>query len=209
MPAGMAVVRMDLTTGGEKVPASWALVQVLLANGGAAPTVVAEGIADARGCALVLFPYPEPRDLLPASRVLIGTEFTRHSWDVQCRVFHSGIDAGTEPPDLMAILAQRSGQPALIADGTAAGSRVMSGRLEQGRELILRSPASRFSKLIIHPQEFTALTRKETVMPEYLAPGVYVEETSFGTSPSKASAPRPRDSWAPPATVRLRSSPTC
>jgi hypothetical protein len=153
VPAGMAVVRMDLTTGGEKVPASWALVQVLLANGGAAPTVVAEGIADARGCALVLFPYPEPRDLLPASRVLIGTEFTRHSWDVQCQVFHSGIDAGTEPPDLMAILAQRSGQPALIADGTAAGSRVMSGRLEQGRELILRSPASRFSKLIIHPAD--------------------------------------------------------
>jgi hypothetical protein len=29
----------------------------------------------------------------------------------------------------------------------------MSGRLEQGRELILRSPASRFSKLIIHPAD--------------------------------------------------------
>lgn len=62
IPAGMGVLRFELSGAGADRPAAWALLRVTLPGGASIST-----LADARGCALALFPWPTPERTLPAS----------------------------------------------------------------------------------------------------------------------------------------------
>lgn len=112
VPAGMGVLRFELLGAGVDLPAAWALLRVTLPGGAIIST-----LADARGCALVLFPWPAPERTLPGSppvSPLAGSAqpLWEQSWTLGVSVAWSPPgppESAPQPPagvDLCAALAQ-------------------------------------------------------------------------------------------------------
>lgn len=101
LPEGMAVLRADLHDPDADVPAAWAVLEVLLDG-----TVIGRGIADTRGCTVVVFPYPEPIDTLPASPMSFGVPLTEQVWNLSLRAYYAPVDPVPGVPDLCILLKQ-------------------------------------------------------------------------------------------------------
>jgi hypothetical protein len=101
VPGGMAVVRADLYDPAQDVPAAWAVLEVLLDG-----AVIGRGIADARGCVVAVFPYPEPVDTTPESPLGFGVPLTEQTWNLTLRAFYAPTDPVPAVPDLCTVLNQ-------------------------------------------------------------------------------------------------------
>jgi hypothetical protein len=97
----MAVVRADLHDPDEDVPAAWAMLEVLLDG-----DVLGRGIADARGCTVVVFPYPEPVDTTPGSPMGFGVPLMEQIWNLSLRAYYAPVDPVPSVPDLCTVLNQ-------------------------------------------------------------------------------------------------------
>lgn len=101
LTGGMAVVRADLHDPDEDAPAAWAMLEVLLDG-----DVIGRGIADARGCTVVVFPYPEPIDADPTSPMGFGVPLTEQTWTLSLRASYAPVDPVPSVPDLCTLLSQ-------------------------------------------------------------------------------------------------------
>jgi hypothetical protein len=141
-PAGMALVtaQLELVDGS---PARGALLEVR-ANG--QPPAI--GMADRNGIAVVMFPYPEPEDVLlsppPASMRSLSTQ----TWEVGIAAFYVADAVADDHPDLCAVLDQRSRPAVLLADDSPVVA-LSTASLEYGRPLILRTAGR--SELVLDP----------------------------------------------------------
>lgn len=135
VPEGMAVLRADLMhvpQPGKPVPASWAVLEVLVA--GQAPV---RGVADCEGRVAVIFPYPEPLSgpARPASPPHSSRQPLRdQEWTVRLEAFYDPVAPAPSIPDLCRTLAQR---PAMLW-GDSNGVRPLPDQtLHFGRESIV------------------------------------------------------------------------
>jgi hypothetical protein len=161
-PAGMAVLRAQLEIQGAPAlshPASWAVLVVDIPR--AAPAI---GIADGRGLATVLFPYPEPvRMSIGSPRAPMTAGLVDQSWTLGLRVYFGRHSSPLAP---LGAIAPRSGMPDLcdlldqepaIALADTAGTALTSVQLRYGHELIVRTmfpaptPSVSASGLLIVP----------------------------------------------------------
>ncbi len=99
-PAGWAAVRASLRElppgdPDTATPAAWALVRVLKGA-----TLLAQGLADARGEVMLAFPYPEPPDAGATPRSAFD-----HRWGLTLSVCYARLDPKTVPL-LCTVLAQ-------------------------------------------------------------------------------------------------------
>lgn len=111
VPPGMAVIRTEVVHNDE--PAVWAVVEV---RQGA--TVLAHGLADARGQVALFFPYPPPDERV---NMVVQT------WELELHTYHEATLNGSDVPDLCDILKQQE-----IAELTKTVT------LKYGQELVVR-----------------------------------------------------------------------
>ncbi|GJH13052.1 hypothetical protein CBA19CS11_29460 [Caballeronia novacaledonica] len=135
IPAGMGVVRADLRLASDPdAGAAWARLELWLDD-----ALIAEGVADQRGSALLLCPLPAPRDP-PLHSSPAGVPGVR-SWDVRLRAFWSAQLADDPVPDLCEL--QQFPEVSLlqsVSPATLLGPTV----LRAGSPLIIRSAGSSF-----------------------------------------------------------------
>jgi hypothetical protein len=133
VPAGLAVVRAELAFA-DGTPAAWALLEVT-AHG----LPVVRGMADARGRATVLLPYPEPVGLDGSPPSLERRALTDQSWPVEIRAFAGPPQP--RPPERPHLSIVRTQPPATLLAGSPPATPVVETTLEYGRELVVRSPS--------------------------------------------------------------------
>jgi hypothetical protein len=97
----MAVLRADLHDPDDDVPAAWAMLEVLLDG-----VVLGRGIADERGCVVVVFPVPEPIDAAPDSPMAFGMPLTKQVWNLSMRAYYKPANPVPSVPDLCSLLSQ-------------------------------------------------------------------------------------------------------
>jgi hypothetical protein len=141
VPAGTAVVRAELWDGDADAPAAWALLEVR--PPGLPP---ARGLADARGRATVLFPYPEPTGLDGSPPSPQRRALTAQTWTVELRAFAAPQpEVPVSRPDLCTVLTQ---PPATLLAGSPPATPVIEATLEYGRELVVRTSSESTLALI-------------------------------------------------------------
>ncbi len=134
IPACTAVVRTELWDADADAAAAWALVEASVAGG---PPV--RGLADARGRATILFPYPEPSGLDGSPPSLGRRPLTAQTWPVAIRAYAAPQPAApVARPDLCDVLNQ---PPATLLAGSPPATPVVEATLEYGRELVVRTPS--------------------------------------------------------------------
>jgi hypothetical protein len=136
-PASLAVVRAQLEddSGASPAPAAFAVVEV------EAPGPTRHyGLADERGCVLVLFPYPS-FDLAPGAAASPPPPGPLH-WPVQIRLRWQPealrFPAGGATPDLRSVLCQGPASPVLAAASPPAAQ--LDVDLVFGEALVLKDP---------------------------------------------------------------------
>ena len=134
---GMAVIRVEMdtvSTDGDSVPARWALVQVKVGP------ETALGLADERGVAMVLVPYPKPGNgsTVPLSDM---------EWPVELQVSWSPDPAAPKLPELCQTLGQQPASVFRDRAGTEAFAPLAGLRF--GRELVLTGDPS--GKVFVRP----------------------------------------------------------
>lgn len=106
VPAGRAVVRMDLWDTDQDRPAAWAFLSVTAQT----PTgpYTATGMAGANGSVAVIFAYPElPPPSAPTSPPTQGMNLSDQSWPLEVEVRYGALAGdGAAAPELCAVLAQ-------------------------------------------------------------------------------------------------------
>jgi hypothetical protein len=139
VPGGIACVRADLWDVVAGAPAAWAVLEV-----SAAGASIYRGVADERGRATVLLPYPEPpwhgSSPPPGSKSL-----SEQNWPLELAIRYSPATASPplpdpargEAPDLCAVLTQSE---AALLDSESPATPLGPQQLPFGRELVLRTP---------------------------------------------------------------------
>ncbi len=134
--SSMAVVRAELRDPDRETPASWALVEAVIEG-----KVQGRGISDAHGRVLLMFPYPEPKDLPLSPPALSppggsGTRLFDREWQFQLRAFYSPGAATQALPDLNRIFEQTQADLwSTLSPNTPLGPQA----LKYGSELVLAS----------------------------------------------------------------------
>jgi hypothetical protein len=131
VPQGMARLSAQLETAGG-VPAAGAIVRVSPPGEAAA-----FGLADGRGVATVLMPYPRPSQPL-LSPPAASPNAAQH-WDqIGVSVFWAGIPP-TSPPDLCDLLSQIESSPVAVLASQSPDTVLLSVQLDFGVPLDLRT----------------------------------------------------------------------
>jgi hypothetical protein len=139
---GVAGVRAYLIDQGANAPAAWAMLRVQIVG----QAEVWTGIADERGQALVLTPYPVADRLRLGSPPGTGQgNITGQSWPVTVQAFYSPANltfplGSASPPSLKGILEDQ--QPATIWSTPTSPVAQFSANLTLGQDLVLRSAAA-------------------------------------------------------------------
>jgi hypothetical protein len=105
IPAGLAAVRAEVWDEATGKPAAWALLEV--AGAGMPAT---RGLADERGCGVVIFPYPEP-ELFGVGSTPGGAALLGQRWNLTLRVFAMAHGDWGLAPDLCRVLEQADAPP--------------------------------------------------------------------------------------------------
>jgi hypothetical protein len=144
LPGPMAVLRADLwdpLAGKDGQPAAWAMIRARLAGH---PPVT--GMADADGRLALLFPYPEPVDLLPESPLVTGTSLMQQEWTIELEAAYDRLEpagftqVGRIPlQELCAIVGQ---SPATLWTDASPAAPLTQTTLKYGQEIILRSQST-------------------------------------------------------------------
>lgn len=135
----MAIVRAELRDPILKKPASWTLIEAVIDG-----TIRGRGISDALGRLLLMFPYPELKDVQTLSPVASPpraspTRLIDQKWSLQLRAFYSPATPVQAIPDLTRIFEQT--QAALwftLSPNTPLGPQT----LKYGSELIIASQSN-------------------------------------------------------------------
>lgn len=130
---GMAVVRADLAESHDKAakPAPWVLIELLIDN-----KLVARGLSDNQGHAMMMFPYPEPPDFAPDSPFAQRKPLQDQKWTVEARAYYERKSEVPDFPDLCDLVHQ----PLAVLWDDATGSVPLASReLRYGEELVLQS----------------------------------------------------------------------
>jgi hypothetical protein len=91
VPAGMAVIRCEVTRAGQ--PAAWAFVEVKQTT-----TLLGQGLCDEKGRAAVIFPHPTATGNVP---------LLEQSWTLTLNIYHTPLPNARTPVDLCAVLSQQ------------------------------------------------------------------------------------------------------
>jgi len=134
VPSGLAALRADLYDPEGGNPAAWAMLEVALEG-----VVLGRGIADLRGCALVIFPYPEPIDAAPDSPINFGVPLIEQTWNFSLRAYYAPIDPVPSVPDLCAVLGQPAADLWRVWNSAADRQPFATVTLRYGREVIALS----------------------------------------------------------------------
>jgi hypothetical protein len=138
VPVGHAEVRVDLRLASEPdVAAAWARLELWLDDTG---QLLAEGLADERGCALLVCAQPALRDP-PLRASPPDAQAPLGNWNVSLRAFWNPAIARAEVPDLCALHALPEVQ---LLQGTAPPRPLAPALLAAGSPLVIRSDGSSF-----------------------------------------------------------------
>lgn len=141
-PAGTAVVRADLMNAVTGGPAGWAVLEVRLGG-----QLLARGVADAQGHIVLIFHYPEPRQLATGSPPsTVRKPLIQQTWPVDLQALYTPVTPVPAIPDLCHVLNQAPAS--LWADVSPPLPRLHT-TLEFGKDLVLRSGTR--STLLIGP----------------------------------------------------------
>jgi len=135
VPAGHAEVRVDLRLASDASAAAWARVELWLED---PATLLAQGLADARGSALLVCALPALRDP-PLRASPAGSQTTLSNWTVRLRVFWNQAIAKVQVPDLLDLL---SLPEVPLLQGSSSPSPLAPALLSAGSPLVIRSPGS-------------------------------------------------------------------
>ncbi len=138
VPAGVGEVRVELRLASDpEQPAAWAWLELRLAADG---RLLARGLADRRGCALLLCALPAPVDLpLGGSPAHIVPPLAE--WPVSLRAFWSPAIAAAAAPDLCAL--QSLPPVSLLQDLSASPPTPLApALLVAGSPLVIRGSGS-------------------------------------------------------------------
>ncbi|HEY9108603.1 MAG TPA: hypothetical protein VIN58_18150 [Roseateles sp.] len=144
VPAGVGEVRVELRLASDpEQPAAWALLELRLQADG---RLLARGLADARGCALLLCALPAPVDLpLGGSPAHIVPPLAE--WPVRLQAFWSPAIAAATVPDLCAL--QSLPPVPLLQDLSASPPTPLApALLVAGSPLVIRGSGSSSSVFI-------------------------------------------------------------
>jgi len=144
VPAGVGEVRVELRLASDPDrPAAWALLELRLQADG---RLLARGLADARGCALLLCALPAPVDLpLGGSPAHIVPPLAE--WPVSLHAFWSPAIAAATVPDLCAL--QSLPPVSLLQDPSASPPTPLApALLVAGSPLVIRGSGSSSSVFI-------------------------------------------------------------
>ena len=131
-PQGMALLSAQLETA-DGTPAAGAMVRV--SPPGETPTF---GLADHRGVATALVPYPRPAQSLLSPPSGAGANAARHWDDVAVSVFWSGSPIES-PPDICSLLSQIDAAPVAILASLSPDTELTTVGLDVGVPLDLRT----------------------------------------------------------------------
>lgn len=128
VPAARGVVRAELyDIAGAGRPAAWAVLEVW--SGG---QLLGRGMADARGRALVLFPYPAPRRAIGSPPSPPGSPpSVAGAWSVELRAFYAPGD----PPAIPELCPAPPRPAAALLEGLSPYTPLVPRELLYGREL--------------------------------------------------------------------------
>ena len=134
VPGGMAAVRADLYDPEAGGPAAWAMLEVSLDG-----VLLGRGIADERGCAVVVFPYPEPIDTTPGSPMTFGVPILEQVWSLDLRAYYAPNDPVPTAPDLCLVLNQAEADLWRVWNSPTDNEPFTAVDLHYGAEAIARS----------------------------------------------------------------------
>ena len=138
VPPGHAEVRVDLRLASKSdAAAAWARLELWLDD---TDTLLAEGLADERGSALLLCALPALRDP-PLRASPPGTQAPFSNWNVSLRAFWSPAIAQAKVPDLCAL---HSLPEVPLLQDTAPPRPLAPALLTAGSPLVIRSNGSSF-----------------------------------------------------------------
>lgn len=132
---GQAQVRVELQRASDASAAAWARVELWLED---PATLLAHGLADARGQALLLCALPALRDP-PLRASPAGTQAPLSSWTVRLRAFWNPAMAQVQVPDLSALL---SLPEVPLRQSRSAPGPLAPALLSAGSPLVIRSAGS-------------------------------------------------------------------
>ena len=167
VPAATAVVRARLAHATDGTPAAFACLEVTVSTGGESY----RGVADHRGDVVVMFPYPRLPGLAGSPPTGSKRTLSSTTWPITIQAYLSNVGRVSEPNDLPDLCSFVDHVPATLSMASSPPGPLHEATLEYGRELVLRSSGD-------DPVLLLGAV-KETAMPEYLAPGVFVEEVSY------------------------------
>jgi hypothetical protein len=150
VPALMAVMRADLFDSQSQRPAAWAVLEARL-NG----ALLGRGLADGNGRVALIFPYPElqlnalgsPPDAAVHSPPFAGPTLKEQRWLIEVKAFYQPQSSIETIPDLQVVLSQPSATLWKKENQLELEEVILSF----GEELILKSPGSPSSTLLITP----------------------------------------------------------
>ena len=138
VPQGHAEVRVDLRLASKPdTAAAWARLELWLDD---TDTLLAEGLADERGGALLLCALPALRDP-PLRASPPGTQAPLSNWNVRLRAFWNPAIAQAKVPDLCAL---HSLPEVPLLQDTAPPRPLAAAMLMAGSPLVIRSDGSSF-----------------------------------------------------------------
>ena len=141
-PGGMAVLRAslcDVRDARNVVPAAWVLLEARQAD-----RLLGQGIADAKGQIVLMFPWPEPQ--------VPGPPLQQQTWTIQVTAAYAPLRPVPTLPDLCAVLNQ---PPATLWADSDLHTPLTQVVLPFGQETVLRSrhagDGSLLSELLVTP----------------------------------------------------------
>jgi hypothetical protein len=137
VPAGHAEVRVDLRLASTADAAAWARLELWLED---PDTLLAEGLADARGSALLVCALPALRDP-PLRASPSGSQAPLKNWTVSLRAFWNQAIARVQVPDLCDL---HNLPEVPLLQGTASQHPLAPSLLTAGSPLVIRSDGSSF-----------------------------------------------------------------
>jgi hypothetical protein len=135
VPAGQAEVRVDLRLASNASAAAWARVELWLED---PHTLLAQGLADARGSALLVCALPALRDP-PLRASPAASQTTLSQWTVRLHVFWNSAIAKATVPDLSDLL---SLPEVPVLQSPSSTTPLAPAVLGAGSPLVFRSPGS-------------------------------------------------------------------
>jgi hypothetical protein len=138
---GCAMVRMSIAARTEDQPAAWALVRVTTTV--RSRVIEGLGVADARGCLVVMFPWPELIGLTTVASPPGGVGADTQGWDLKIEAWHDFDAEDSDFADLDAILLRLGRAPDTLSTAASPPGPITNATLTYGRELVVpEAPAA-------------------------------------------------------------------